>query len=58
MVAHNTLRTCGRNQAFEAVVDVNNCLNHIKFPISLHACAPYFELPSYISNMEIAAILK
>ena len=30
--------------------DVNECLNHIKLPISLHMCALWSKLPSNISK--------
>ena len=40
------------NIKFATAVDQNKCLEKIKFPISLHTCAPiFFELPSKIHTM-------
>ena len=58
MVTQIMWRTCERKQDFyekeiklATALDLNKCLKHIKFPISLHAFAPFSELPSNISFM-------
>ena len=53
MVAHNTLRTCKTsavrkiNLTFDSAVDVNHCLQQIKF----NDCASHFGLPSNITTL-------
>ena len=57
MLTQNMLRKCGGNQVFSEInfrfvtaVDLNKCLQQIKYSISLHACATTSELPPNIST--------
>ena len=59
MVAQNMLRTYRVKWVFSKItkigfidsLDVTECLQQIEIPDLLNMCAPYSELPSYISTM-------
>ena len=46
------LKLDGNSEHIACVFDINGCLESLKYPRSLHTCAPISESPSNISTLK------